>query len=42
MNEVIGYRCKMCNQKMDTHGCSEHRQVTDHEDFEPILEDKNE
>ena len=37
MSEVIGYKCKTCGMNVDIHGCSEHRQATDHENFEPLL-----
>ncbi len=37
MGEVVGYKCKTCGKKVDIHGCGEHRQATDHEQFEAII-----
>lgn len=42
INSVEGYICKVCGQKMDIHGCSEHRQATGHENFLPILLEQEE
>ena len=34
--EIIGFICRDCNVKLDIGTCGNHREETDHKEFDPI------